>query len=167
MALDLEKLKLTITTLDAHQMEVLFDHVANGGSVTQWCVARGLRYSDLMKAIRSKKELKAAFDQAMEDRKEWAKERLLTEVMDLGTYTLADIFNEDGSRKPVHMLPPGLIASIKELTADGDIKFQDKLKAIAMYSSELGLFTEKKELLGTLSLAQIIAGAKEKESQSK
>lgn len=162
MAFDLDKLKLQITAKDSNAMEVLFDHIANGGSATQWCMARGLRFSDLMKFIRSNPAYKQEYDQAMEDRKEWAKERLLTEVMDLGTYTLADIFNEDGTRKKVHELPPSLIASIKELTADGDIKFQDKLKAISMYASELGLFTEKKQITGTMTLEQLIIEAEKK-----
>lgn len=166
MSVDLDKLKLQIVLKDGATIETLFDHVANGGSATQWCVGHGLRFSDLMKSIRNRPELKKAYDQAIEDRKEWAKERLLSEVMDLGTYTLADVFNEDGTRKPVHLLPPGLIASIKELTADGDIKFQDKLKAIAMYSSELGLFTEKKEIKGSMTLEQLINAAAEQEKKS-
>lgn len=162
MAFDLDKLKLQITLKDSAEMQTLFDHIANGGSATQWCTARGIRFSDLMKLIRSNPEFKKEYDQVMEDRKEWARERLLSEVMELGTYTLADIFNEDGTRKKVHELPQGLIASIKELTADGDIKFQDKLKAISMYASELGLFTEKKEISGAMTLEQLIIEAEKK-----
>ena len=160
MSLDLDKLKIQILKKDEHSLEVMLDHISNGGSLTELCVMWGLRYSDVVKALRSKPELKAKYDQALKDRDEWARERILSEVKRLGTYTIKDAFNSDGSTKRPHELPDDLAAAIKEVNSDGDIKFQDKLKALDLMGKQLGLFVDKKEISGTLTLEQLIASAK-------
>ena len=65
---------------DPQSMEVLFDHVANGGSLIELAKMWGMSYSKLMRHIRSKEELKAKLAQAMADREEWARESVLDEV---------------------------------------------------------------------------------------
>ena len=157
--MDIQRLQIAILNLDDKALSVLFDHIANGGSMTEWCSNNRLRYSDVMRMIRASVEHKKQYDAAMIDRQEWAKERVLSEVKSLAMYTLKDLFNEDGSRKKAHELPDDLITAIKEIDADGGIKFQDKTKAIDMFGKQLGLFIEKKELSGTLTLEQMIIAA--------
>lgn len=156
MALDLDKLKIQVLKKDERTIETMINHISNGGSLTHLCNMWGLRYCDVMKGIRSEPELKARYDQAIKDREEWAKERILTEVARLGTYSIKDVFNEDGSRRAVNELPDDLLSAVKEISSDGDIKFQDKLKALDMLGKQLGIFTEKKEISGKITLEQLI-----------
>lgn len=159
MSLNLDKVKMQILKADDRSLEAMFDHVANGGSLTELCVMWGLKYSEVMKTIRANPVLKSQLDEALKDREEWDKERVRSEVRNLGTYSIKDIFNSDGSRKSPHELPDGLLAAIKEVTADGDIKFIDKIKPLDMLGKQVGLFVERREITGTLTLEQILSAA--------
>lgn len=159
MALDLDKLKMQILKSDDRSIESMFDHISNGGSLTELCTMWGLRYSDVMKVIKTNPDYKKSYDQAIIDRDEWAKERILSEVKRMAIYTIKDVFHPDGTRKTAHEMPDDLLAAIKEIDADGGIKFQDKLKALDLLGKQLGLFIDKKEISGTMTLEQMIIAA--------
>lgn len=148
-------------------MQVIFDHVANGGSALDICNAWNIKYSDFIKHVRANEKLLQKYNDALEARKEWAHERILKEVQNMGTWSMKDLFNSDGSRKDIQQLPESFLSSIKEVSADGDIKMMDKLKALELLSKQLGLLVDKKEVSGTLSLEQIILSAIEKGKKEK
>lgn len=140
--------------------ETIISHISNGGSLTQlakmWCAD----YSEIMKLIRSDKDKLATYRSAMEDRKEWAKERIFEELQYMGNYNIRDAVRSDGTMKTIQELPEDLARSIKEVDVDGSIKFQDKLKALDQKTKLLGLNVEKLEVSGKLTLADIIIGAR-------
>lgn len=137
----------------------IIDNVSNGGSLINLCALWNIRYSDMMRIIRADDILSKRYNQALKDREEWAKERILKEVQSLSMFNIKDIFNLDGTLKKPAEMPPEFTAAIKEVTADGDIKFIDKLKALDLYHKQMGLFVDKKEISGTLSLETLIKEA--------
>jgi len=141
------------------KFQTILDHTSNGGSLIDLCALWNVRYSDVMREIRADKDLSKAYDQSLKDREEWAKERILKEVKSLSMFNIKDIFNLDGTLKKPAEMPPEFTAAIKEVTADGDIKFIDKLKALDLYHKQMGLFVDKKEISGTLSLETLIKEA--------
>ena len=137
-------------------MQVIFDHIANGGSAIDIAQMWGLSYVKLMRHIKSKKDLSEKYEEALKLREEWARERVISEVNSLATFNIKDAFNPDGSFKKAYELPEKLTAAIKEIDSDGGLKFQDKLKALDLFGKQMGLFTEKKEISGHLSLESIV-----------
>lgn len=154
-----DKLKTLVIQSDPKMMETIINHVANGGSILDLCRTWGVGYSEIMKTIRSNPDYDKQYQLALKDREEWAKERILKEVQALGTFNIKDIFNHDGTIKKPSEMPDTFTAAIKEVTADGDIKFIDKLKALDLYHKQMGLFVDKKEVSGTISLAQLVLAA--------
>lgn len=159
MAKQIKDIRTIVTLNDPNNIEVIIDHVANGGSVIDLCKLWQMKYSDIMRKIRAIPETKAAYEQALLDRDEWAKERLMSEVRSLSTYSIKDALNPDGTFKPLHELPDELAAAIKEIDIDGVLKFSDKLKAIDLFGKQLGVFIEKKEISGKVTLEQLIMEA--------
>lgn len=151
-----DKIKTIVIQSDPKMIETIIDHVANGGSVIDLCKTWGVSYSAIMKQIRLGPESSRAYDQALKDREEWAKERILKEVKSLSMFNIKDIFNPDGTFKKPSEMPEAFTAAIKEITVDGDIKFIDKLKALDLYHKQMGLFVDKKEVTGRISLEQLI-----------
>jgi len=152
--------KIASLNIFKSQLEDVFRHLRNGGSLTQLCKMWGCDYSELMRLIRSDADIFKEYKACLEDRKEWARERIYEELQYMGNYNIKDAVNHDGTMKNVVDLPEDLARSIKEVDADGGIKFQDKLKALDQKQKLLGLNIEKVELTGKMTLADIIIGAK-------
>lgn len=150
----------TIVTLsDQVNIDLIIDHVANGGTIIDLCKMWAIKYSDVMRVIRANELYKKSYDQALLDRDEWAKERILSEVKALSTYTIKDALNADGTFKALKDMPDHLAAAIKEVDLDGNLKFSDKLKALDLLGKQLGIFIEKKEISGRVTLEQLIMEA--------
>lgn len=140
--------------------DAIIRHISNGGSLTKLAKMWMCDYSEIMRLIRADSELLKRYHAAIEDRKEWARERIFEELQMMGTYNIQDSCNPDGTFKSVRDLPEDLARSIKEVDSDGGIKFQDKLKALDQKQKLLGLITDKVEISGKLTLADIINEAR-------
>lgn len=153
-----------ITTIDVfeNRLDEIFSHLSNGGSLTEYCKLVKCDYSKLMGLIRRDPDAKKKYQDAISDRKEWAKERIYEELKHMSTYSIQDAVNPDGTLKRIQELPEALARSIKEVDADGGIKFADKLKALDQKQKLLGLNVEKVEISGELTLEGLILAAKKK-----
>ena len=150
----------TIVTLsDQVNIDLIIDHVSNGGTIIDLCKMWAIKYSDVMRTIRANESHKKSYDQALLDRDEWAKERILSEVKALSTYSIKDALNADGTFKALKDMPDHLAAAIKEVDLDGNLKFSDKLKALDLMGKQLGIFIEKREISGRVTLEQLIMEA--------
>lgn len=158
-------LKTIAVTKDQEIMNSIIDHVSNGGSIIELCKIWQVSYSSVMRTIKACDIFKQRYSEALVERDEWAKERVLLEIRALSTFSIADALQTDGTFKKLTDMPPGLIAAIKEMDANGAIKFVDKLKALDLLGKQLALFTTKHEITGKLSLADLIAKAGEIDEQ--
>lgn len=152
-------IKTIVFTADPKIVETLINHVANGGSAIDLCKIWNIRYSDMMKTIRSSEDFSKAYSQALIDRTEWARERILKEQQALAMFNIKDTLNPDGTIKKLHDMPDDVTAAIKEIDADGAVKFIDKNKSLDQLHKQLGLFVDKKEVTGSISLERIVLEA--------
>lgn len=148
---------------DPNMMNTILDHVSCGGSVIDLCKTWRINYAQIMRKIKENPDYKKRYEEALVEREEWAKERLLKELHDLTSFSIKDAINEDGTFKRLGEMPDSIASSIKKLTKDGQIEFVDKLKALDLLGKRLGIFVEKREVTGTLTLEQLILNAQKLE----
>ena len=101
-------------------VEYLTSHLANGGSMQDFCMQNGLNWGLVAAWIRNSPERNARFQQAMMDRDAWRKERLL-----------------DGWWKTAESVP-------EEAVTHGDVH-----KARESLAKAEGVFTEQKVQVDT------------------
>ncbi len=154
-------------------------HVANGGSVIDIATLSQIRYADIMKWIKSDKSKLDLYESALEDRKEWAKEKLLREIRQLSYFDIRLVLNDDGSVMPPKDWPTEVASAIvgmdvadmfegkgEERIQTGilkKLKFVDKVKALEMQAKNLKLLTEQVEHTGAMSLEQLVSGSFKKD----
>ena len=129
-------------------LEVILSHVRNGGSLISLCEAWGVRYSDFIGWIRADNKRSEAYNLAGQDRSEWTKEMILSELRLLSRFDIRKLYDADGNLKPIQELDDEtarMVASteIDELfSGKGDfrtksgqttkVKVYDKLKALEL-----------------------------------
>lgn len=157
---------------DPDLMNKVVNHITMGGSLIDLAEVLQIRYSDLIKFIRSNKVNSDIYDQALADRDEWAREKILKEIREIGFFDIRKILNPDGTVMPVDQWPSEVakavsgvdISEIHGGREEGGmvignlkkIKMVDKLKALEMAAKNLSLLTEKHEVKGKITLDQLI-----------
>lgn len=161
---------------DPRLMDRLVAHVSNGGSAIEFADMMGVRYSDLMRYVREDMQRSKSYDKALEDRTEWATERVLLEVRRVASADLKDAYGPDGELLHPTEWPPQLRAALKgvkvreEFNKEGDhiathkeVMFWDKLKALEILAKNLKLLTDRVEHTGSITLEDLVVGSNSKE----
>jgi hypothetical protein len=147
-------------------------HVANGGSVIDIAALSKIQYCDIMRWIKQDLPRKKLYDEALEERKEWAKEKVLREMRELSYFDIRKILAEDGSVLAPKDWPDEVAKAVvgmdvadlfegkgQEKIQTGimkKIKFVDKVRAIEMQAKNLKLLTEQVEHTGKVTLDDLI-----------
>lgn len=166
------RLKAILEDQPDQAMETICVHISAGGSLITLCETWGVSYWRVIRWIRTDTARAAQYSDALLDRDEWAKERILDELRCIATADLSQAYHEDGRLKlpkdwpePVKRWMAGL-ETREEIQEDGTktadvlkIKQWDKMKALELYGKKLGLFVEKHEHTGNLTLEQLIMGS--------
>ena len=163
---------------DPQLINKVCNHVSNGGSAIELAEMLYVRYSDLMQFINQDINRQTAYRQAIKDREEWAREKILGEIRALGTYDIRTLFNENGGLKPISEWPDDVARAVSALEIseefDGSgsdrvqtgwlkkVKTVDRLKALEMAAKNLAMLTEKHEVKGELTLDQLIMATQDK-----
>jgi len=167
---------------DPNLMDRIISHVTCGGSLISLAQVLGVTYQALNAFVRADQKRLAGYTQALEDRKEWAREKILQEIRDIGAYDIRQILDADGKVKPPSEWPDAVAKSIsgldiselfegsgEERTQVGwtkKIKTVDKLKALEMAAKNLNLLTEKVEHSGKVTLDQLIMATQTRPNDS-
>lgn len=146
-------------------MATICAHVANGGSLVDLCQTWGARYSDMIRWVNSDEDRHKQYSQAIVDRSEWVKETILNEIKRIATTDIRQIFNDDGSVRPVAEWPDSIamavqsVETVEEFAGKGQsrehigwtkkIKLWNKEKAIELLGKHLQLFTDRHEIIVT------------------
>jgi hypothetical protein len=149
-----------------------YKHVANGGSPIDLAVMWKIPFSELMHWIHTSPTHKQLYDDALQAQAEWAVRRVLQEVKRIGFADIRDAYQEDGRLKDIKDMPvevAAVIASVesvdyfegrgKEKERVGviqKVKFWNKLDAIKMLATNLGMLVERVEHSGKVSLESLI-----------
>lgn len=166
--------------LSMHNLEdIIIDHIECGGSVIDLAELYDIapRYlTDFMQ--NHTKERKQRFMQALENRQEYSKAKILREIERLAHADIRKLYNEDGSMKPVHEWPADVAASVagldteEEFTTDAEtgevmkvgqikkIKRESKLNALKVLAVQVDdLKPRPVEVTGKISLEDLVGGS--------
>ena len=132
----------------------------------------GVSYSDLRGWLRADTKRSQDYDKSLEDRKEWAREKILRTLHEVSEFNIKDILNEEGGLKPISQWPEvaGRVVAALEISEEFEgkgseriqsgwikrVKTKDSLKALEMLAKNLSMLTEKHEVSGALTLDQLI-----------
>lgn len=164
LMLDREKAFLAVPGV----LELLANHLANGGDVIDLCEAEGVRYGVVMGWVASDPVRQSRMREARLAWAEWGEQRIKSELQRLSFIDIRQLFNDDHSIKPPSQWPADLAAAVeaievselKEFNADSKtmeviglvkkIKLAKKGEALKLLGQQLGMFVQKHEVRGTL-----------------
>lgn len=168
MALNLQKLNnAELVLADDNSLQVIFDHISNGGTLKEICDMWGIQYVTILNRLRNNPDLSKRLAQAEADRDLYFKDVIINEYKNIATVNIKDALNEDGLLKSAVNMPSSLTAAIKEIDSDGGIKFHDKVKSLETLGKQVGMFVEKKEIKATFTLEQAATRAVENAAKRK
>lgn len=160
-------------------LQIICDHLANGGDLLDLSKTWDIRYSDLIRWLNSDDNRKRQWLSAMDARNEWAVQRLMSELRSLAFVDIRSIFDENHALLPPHKWSDEIarcvsFVEVNELNDYEDgfkikigevkkIKLYDKLKAIEMLGKDLGRFVSKHEVSGKLTLEDLVTGSNKEE----
>lgn len=157
---------------DPYLMDKVCNHIAMGGSVIDIAETLRINYATMMNWIKGEADRLKRYEQALVFRNEWAKEKVLKEIRDLGTFDIRKVLGVNGEVLPASEWPDEIAKAVvaidvsEEFDKSGQdkvqagwlkkVKFVDKLKALEMSAKNLSLLTEKHEVSGNLTLEQLL-----------
>lgn len=135
----------------AKTMEVILDHIRNGGSLINLCETWDVRYSDIISWVRADKQREVAYEKAFEDRSEWTDEMLLGELRAAARFDIRKLYYPKGhefagTRKPIYELDSETARMIQEIGEKGKVKVVDRLRSIETLARNRKLLTDKSEV---------------------
>lgn len=169
----LAKTKEVINNPDT--MSNIYEIVANGGSLIDFCKEQGARYSDVAQWLYRDEERKDFYEAALKARGEWFVQRILKELLALSTVDIMDAFDDKGCLKDLKDIPENARAAIAgietfEEYTKGDnpeylgrtrkIKLYDKNRAVELLGKNYDMFVEKVHIKVDINLANEINKAR-------
>ena len=171
--------RLKRITEDESTMDVICTHVAQGGSLLDLCETWDVVYGRVMSWVNADDSKKALYHQALEDRNEWAKETILSQLRQIANADIRSIFNDDGSLKPISEWNNDIAKAVAGIDVSEDfegnqkvgftkkIKMNDKLKAVEMLGKYYSMFVERTHHTGELTLADLVALSNKPKAEEK
>lgn len=164
---------IDLTVLDREDaIGEFYKHIANGGSPIDLAASWKIPYSELMHWVHKSPTRKQMYEDAITAQAEWAVRRVLQEVKRIGFADIRDAYDESGKLKEMKDMPPEVAAviagveSIEYYEGSGKereqvgwikkVKFWNKLDAIKMLATNLGMLVERVEHTGRVSLESLI-----------
>lgn len=153
-------------------MDRICRHVASGGSVIDLAEMHEIRYADIMAFIRTDSARAARYAQALEDRKEWAKESILRELKRASLIDIRRLYDASGNLLPVSDWPDEVASAVTQVEVFEEfeghgrdrvkvgevrkVKLVDKLKALELKGKTQALFVEKQQHNHVVSLKDLV-----------
>lgn len=148
------------------------ERVANGESLTMIAPELGLRYSKLVTMIRNHPEASKHYEQALSDRNEWAKERILAEIRMLTVLDITLLYDDDNCLLPMSEWPKEMgraVAGVKsnelfdghgkdkeKIGMTREVKLWNKEKCLELIGKNLHLFTDRVNIEGKMTLEDLL-----------
>ena len=159
-------------------LDEMHAHVANGGTLHGLAETWGVRAFALYAWVDKDPVRKQRMKDAHNARLEWGMEVVWEFARDLATFKVTDLFEPDGKIKPMDQWPAAAARAVTcvetEELFDYDpkegkthigtakkIKVESRQKTVKMLGDLLGMFVQKVEHSGNLTLEQLVAQARE------
>lgn len=157
-------------------LDTICSYVASGGTIVTLANCWDIRFGDLSNWLHKEPERSKRYRDALEDRTEWAMERLLRELRSIALSDIKQLFNEDGAVLPVSEWPDSVSRAISSIEVDElwgknaegkneqigttkKVKFWDKLRALELIGKNVGMFVDRHVHEGKLTLEHLVAQA--------
>lgn len=157
-------------------INVVCANISMGGSLITVAETLGIRYSDILKWIRTESNRNELYNQALEDRKEWAKEKVFKMIMDISSADIRSLYDETNKLLPIKSWPQNVASAVtaiesfeefegagQDRTYIGDtkrVKLVDKNRSLELIMKHLSMLVEKHEVKGNLTLEQLVRESK-------
>lgn len=141
--------------------------IGEGRTLREYSMAYGANHAQLFVWIMRDAKRREEYDAAVKLRDEYLRQNVIDELRNISTLDVSQAYDHNGDPLPMDKLPTSLkksIQSIKKVIKSDDrgetitteIKFFDKIKAINLLGKELGMFSNKVEVSGKVSLESLI-----------
>lgn len=145
-------------------MPVIFQHVANGGSLIGLCETWDIRYSEVIAWVNADPARAESYKTAIAARSEWTDEMILAEIHATCRFDPRRLYYPEGHARagkliPMHELDAESARMIQQVDSDGRPKVYDKLKAIELAGRTRGSFKDRHELEVGSRLEDILAAS--------
>lgn len=143
-------------------METIFNHVANGGTLTGLCEVWEVRWYKIRAWINADEDRKRTYSEARTARKEWVEDQVLKNLIDLGGSDIRKIFDKDGKLLSPHNLDSATASAVSQYEDDGKsrkIKLADKRGALELLGKTNAMFVDKHEHSVDKTLEDLVAGS--------
>lgn len=151
-------------------VDMICDHVTQGGSLVELARAQDLKYADIMRYMEQDEGRSKRLLQATIARTEYYIEDLKQQLKSFTGIDIREIYTEDGCIKQPMEWSDELGQSVSSLEVqelfdkNGKLKgytkkvrFLDKLKSIELIDKSLAMFIDKKEIHASKSLEDLLA----------
>jgi hypothetical protein len=158
---------------DPKSEDLVFNHITNGGSLTELAEMIEIPYYVLMSWIDMDPARTEKHRLAQNRREEWCKETILSHLRWLATFDIGELCNPDGSLKKINEIPKRTRAAIAAIDVAEIFEFErgtknkigetkkirsfDKLKALEIAGKQLGIIRDKVEHRVEHTLEDIVA----------
>lgn len=149
--------------------ENALEHLRNGGNLIDFAENCGVNFWALTNELQNTPEKRNTFNEAMTARAEFSKAKILREIERLAHSDIREIYNKDGSLKPVSEWSESAAASIvgidtQEFDDGGGIikkvKRESKIAALKMLAVQVDQLKPRPiEVTGQLTYEQILANS--------
>lgn len=163
---DYNKIHSVINAPDT--LEKICVHVSNGGSLIDLCELWEVQYSAVFYWIDRDDERRKKYMAALDARSEWMIQKLLGELKALAFVDIRKIFDAEHNiltpdKWPAEVAKAIAGLDVSTLTDDAGqlkkVKFYDKLKSIDLLGKQLGMFIQRHEVTGKVTLEDLIASS--------
>jgi len=153
-------------------------HIANGGALTEFCRSQKIEYDDFMAVVKFNKHSRMQLKIAYEARREHTRERIVDEIMTMGTVDITGMFDEHGEPLSMAEIPDSIKRSIigidRSVRFDKDgnqtvttkLKFTDKLKSLELMCKLDGLLVQKVHVKQEITLESLLTDSFKKTTET-
>lgn len=148
-------------------LDKICQHVSNGGSLINLCELWEVQYSAVFYWIDRDEARRKQYHTAIDARVEWMIQRLLAELKALAFVDVRRVFDAQGDILPPDQWPSEVAKAVAGLDVSvgldeariKKVKFYDKLKSIDLLGKQLGMFIQRHEVTGKVTLEDLIASS--------
>lgn len=143
---------------DPATIEIICDHVSNGGSLTDLCKTWDVGYNKIIRWINSQPLLLQQYTDAQIAQAEWATTRILAELRSIALVDVTKIIGDGGVLLPSTQWPDEVKAAISNIdvsispkgTVTHKISLWNKVTALELSAKQLGLIRDRLDIRGKI-----------------
>lgn len=145
-------------------LNLTYKHISFGGNLNSISDIVGRSYPEVFAWMEGNPDRKEILAKAMKNREIWMQAEIMDFLKEISFVDIKKIYDDTGNVRPLNKMPKDITRSIESIKKSLDkkgnisteIKLHDKLKAIKLLGSQMGMFEKKLSVRGGLTLEQLL-----------